>query len=294
MESKARAALSGREMELGPQAPTPAIWQHWRLAMDEDNIEWLLFDRKGTSVNSLSREVLSELDAALSVIERNAPKGLVIRSAKPSGFIAGADINEFSGAQFGFPEVMLGLHPGLGGTVRSTHLVNPLQAMSLMLTGRSIDARKAKTLGLADAVTEERHVRNAVKAAASGVLKARRASPFMLALLNAAPVRQFAARRMRARTGTRARPEHYPAPYALIDLWERHGGHSTAMLHAETASFARLAVTETAQNLIRLFFLRDELKKAAGKAEDIRRVHVIGAGAMGGDIAAWCAYQGLR
>ncbi len=349
MESKARAALSGREMELGPQAPTPAIWQHWRLVMDEDNIEWLLFDRKGTSVNSLSREVLSELDAALSVIERNAPKGLVIRSAKPSGFIAGADINEFrgaadaaaveeaiaranaivgrieslamptiavihgfclgggleialackwriaiSGAQFGFPEVMLGLHPGLGGTARSTHLVNPLQAMSLMLTGRSIDARKAKTLGLADAVTEERHVRNAVKAAASGVLKPRRASPFMLALLNAAPVRQFAARRMRARTGTRARPEHYPAPYALIDLWERHGGHSTAMLHAETASFARLAVTETAQNLIRLFFLRDELKKAAGKAEDIRRVHVIGAGAMGGDIAAWCAYQGLR
>ena len=61
-------------------------------------------------------------------------------------------------ARFGFPEVMLGLHPGLGGTVRFTQLVNPMQAMPLMLTGKTIDARKAKSLGLVDAVTQERHV----------------------------------------------------------------------------------------------------------------------------------------
>ena len=48
------------------------------------------------------------------------------------------------GARFGFPEVMLGLHPGLGGTARFTALVNPMQAMTLMLTGRTIDARRAK------------------------------------------------------------------------------------------------------------------------------------------------------
>src|SRR5579885_2456375 len=96
MESKARAALSGLEMELGPQAPTPAIWQHWRLAMDEDNIEWLLFDRKGTSVNSLSREVLSELDAALSVIERNARRGPGSAWAKPWAFIAAPTSTSFA------------------------------------------------------------------------------------------------------------------------------------------------------------------------------------------------------
>ena len=56
-------------------------------------------------------------------------------------------------ARFGFPEVMLGLHPGLGGTVRFTQLVNPMQAMTMMLTGKTIDARKAKSLGLVDAVT---------------------------------------------------------------------------------------------------------------------------------------------
>jgi 3-hydroxyacyl-CoA dehydrogenase/enoyl-CoA hydratase/3-hydroxybutyryl-CoA epimerase len=66
------------------------------------------------------------------------------------------------------------------------------------------------------------------------------------------------------------------------------------MLAAEETSFARLMVTPTAQNLIRVFFLREQMKKLAGSGNRIGHVHVIGAGAMGGDIAAWCAGQGLR
>ena len=89
-------------------------------------------------------------------------------------------------------------------------------------------------------------------------------------------------------------PEHYPAPYALIDLWEKHGGDKAAMLAAEKSSFAHLMVTPTAQNLIRVFFLREQMKKLAGSGNKVAHVHVIGAGAMGGDIAAWCAGQGLR
>ena len=155
-------------------------------------------------------------------------------------------------ARFGFPEVMLGLHPGLGGTVRFTQLVNPLQAMTLMLTGKTIDARRAKSLGLVDAVTQERHVRNAVKDAVFGRLK--RAAPGLLdTVLNWGPVRGVLASRMRAEAGKAAPEEHYPAPYALIDLWEKHGGDKAAMLRAEKASFARLMVTPTAQNLIRVF-----------------------------------------
>ncbi len=53
-------------------------------------------------------------------------------------------------------------------------------------------------------------------------------------------------------------------------------------------------VTPTAQNLIRVFFLREQMKKLAGSGNRIEHVHVIGAGAMGGDIAAWCAGQGMR
>jgi 3-hydroxyacyl-CoA dehydrogenase/enoyl-CoA hydratase/3-hydroxybutyryl-CoA epimerase len=99
---------------------------------------------------------------------------------------------------------------------------------------------------------------------------------------------------MRREAEKAASREHYPAPYALIDLWEKHGGNKAAMLAAEKTSFANLMVTPTAQNLIRVFFLREQMKKLAGSGNKVEHVHVIGAGAMGGDIAAWCANQGMR
>ena len=323
-------------------------YKNFKLTRDADGVAWLLFDREGTSANTLSADLIEELDKVLAELEGQRPTGLVIRSAKKSGFIAGADVNAFRGAtdpsaveteigrahavidrlealrvpsvavihgfclggglevalacqmriaiedaRFGFPEVMLGLHPGLGGTVRFTQLVNPMQAMPLMLTGKTIDARKAKSLGLVDAVTQERHVRNAVKDAVSGRLK--RARPGILnTVFGFGPVRGFLASRMRREAGKAAPEEHYPAPYALIDLWEKHGGDPRAMLRAEQASFAKLMVTPTAQNLIRVFFLREQMKKLAGSGNKIEHVHVIGAGAMGGDIAAWCAGQDMR
>ncbi|MGC2717920.1 MAG: enoyl-CoA hydratase-related protein, partial [Pseudolabrys sp.] len=166
--------LGSRNLELGPfmaEGKGDVSWAHWKMRADENGIVWLLLDKKDTSTNTLSEDVLTELDAALAKIEQDRPPGLVIRSAKQSGFIAGADINEFRGvtdpakietliarghavldrldrlplptiavihgyclggglevalacdrriaiddASFGFPEVLLGLHPGLGGT----------------------------------------------------------------------------------------------------------------------------------------------------------------------------------
>src|SRR5947209_16067884 len=123
----------------------------------------------------------------------------------------------------------------------------------------------------------------------------KRARPGLVnAVVKFTPVRGFLASRMRAEAGKFAPAEHYPAPYALIDLWEKHGGDKAAMLAAERTSFANLMVTPTAQNLIRVFFLREQMRKAAGSGNTVKHVHVIGAGAMGGDIAAWCAGQGLR
>jgi 3-hydroxyacyl-CoA dehydrogenase / enoyl-CoA hydratase / 3-hydroxybutyryl-CoA epimerase len=348
MDSKIMDVLADRVLELGPVPEPNGPYRNFKLTRDADGIAWLLFDRAGSSANTLSADVIEELDAVLAALESQRPAGLVIRSAKKSGFIAGADVNEFrgatdpkpvetaigrahavidrleavkfptvavihgfclggglevalacqsriaiDGARFGFPEIMLGLHPGLGGTVRFTHLVNPMQAMTLMLTGRTIDARRAKSLGLVDAVTQERHVRNAATDAVFGRL--RRARPGLLdTLLNLGPVRGFLASRMRSEAAKSAPKEHYPAPYALIDLWEKHGGDRAAMLSAEKTSFANLMVTPTAQNLIRVFFLREQMKKLAGSGNKISHVHVIGAGAMGGDIAAWCANRDMR
>jgi 3-hydroxyacyl-CoA dehydrogenase / enoyl-CoA hydratase / 3-hydroxybutyryl-CoA epimerase len=350
MDSKILDVLADRVLELGPKPDADSPYRNFKLTRDGDGVAWLLFDRAGASAsaNTLSADLIEELDAVLAVLESQRPAGLVIRSAKKSGFIAGADVNEFRGAtdprvvetgigrahavidrlealkiptvavihgfclggglevalacqsriaiddaRFGFPEVLLGLHPGLGGTVRLTRLINPMQAMTLMLTGKTIDARRARSLGLVDAVTQERHVRNAVKDAVFGHLK--RARPgLMNAILNFTPVRGFLASRMRAEAEKAAPRQHYPAPYALIDLWEKHGGDRAAMLNAEKISFANLMVTPTAQNLIRVFFLREQMKKNAGGGNTVEQVHVIGAGAMGGDIAAWCANQGLR
>jgi 3-hydroxyacyl-CoA dehydrogenase/enoyl-CoA hydratase/3-hydroxybutyryl-CoA epimerase len=349
MDSRIMDVLGDRVLELGPKPDASGPYRHFKLTRDRDGIAWLLFDREGASANTLSADLLGEFDTVLAALESQRPAGLVIRSAKKSGFIAGADVNEFRGAtdsrlvetaigrahavidrlealriptvavihgfclggglevalacqsriaihgaRFGFPEVMLGLHPGLGGTARFTRLVNPMQAMRLMLTGRTIDARRAKSLGLVDAVAQERHVRNAVKDAVFGRLE--RAKPGLSnTILNSSPARRFLASRMRAEAEKAAPHAHYPAPYALIDLWEKHGNDKAAMLAAEKASFANLMVTPTAQNLIRVFFLREQMKKlGGGGGNKIGHVHVIGAGSMGGDIAVWCAHQGMR
>jgi 3-hydroxyacyl-CoA dehydrogenase / enoyl-CoA hydratase / 3-hydroxybutyryl-CoA epimerase len=348
----ALAILGNRNLELGPfstdHGPEDAgPWIHWRMCTDEDGTAWLLFDKKDSSANTLSEEVLSELDAILEKLEREPPWGVVIRSAKPGGFIAGADIAQFRGvtdtaqiealltrghavmdrldrlpcvtvavihgyclggglevalacdyriaiddASFGFPEVLLGLHPGLGGTVRLPRLINPLQAMTMMLTGRTERARRARALGLVDAVTQERHVRAAVRAAVSGeMIRARQG--IVGTLLNSSPGRRLLAQRMSSEVAKRAPRAHYPAPYALIDMWVEHGGNVEAMQKAEISSFAKLLVTDTAQNLVRVFFLRENLKSLADGKWNGSRVHVVGAGTMGGDIAAWCAWNGF-
>lgn len=199
-----------------------------------------------------------------------------------------------SNARLSLPEIRLGLHPGLGGTARLSHLIDPVEAMTLMLTGRDVSARGARRLGLVDAVIEERHVRNAVAAAGAG--KVAPARPGLRdRAMRSRPARLLAARKMRDKADEKARPSHYPAPRALIHLWEEHGGDREAMLKAERDSFCDLLIGDTAQALFRVFALRSHLR-AHGRDTDhgIGHVHVIGAGTMGGEIAAWSALKGFR
>ena len=197
-------------------------------------------------------------------------------------------------ARLGFPEVLLGLHPGLGGTFRSTGLLNPLQAMTLMLTGKSLPAHIADKQGLVDTVIPERHVSRVVSEAVREKLP-RSSRPAYSVLLENRLARPMVARKMTAETAKRVSGDHYPSPFALIDLWEGHGGDRNAMQQAEIASFAELVTSDTGQNLVRVFFLREALAKAGKQGKSgVSHVHVVGAGTMGGDIAAWCAYNGFR
>ncbi|MBF0180026.1 MAG: enoyl-CoA hydratase/isomerase family protein [Magnetococcales bacterium] len=195
--------------------------------------------------------------------------------------------------RLGLPEVQLGIHPGFGGTVRLPALIGHAAAMPLMLSGRTIGAREAARLGLADAAVPARQLDAAVRSILTAP-KAAKHPPLWSRALAYWPLRPLAAHVWKRATETKAPQAHYPAPHALIDLWANLANDPEAMLRAERESVAGLAMSDPARQLTRLFFLRERLK-GLGKGRCTREchLHVVGGGVMGGDIAAWCALKGL-
>ncbi|HEY5613235.1 MAG TPA: 3-hydroxyacyl-CoA dehydrogenase NAD-binding domain-containing protein [Lysobacter sp.] len=325
--------------------------QHWQMQSREDGVLVLSFDRAGTPVNTLAQEVLIELDGLLERIAVDPPKGLVIRSAKPSGFIAGADIKEFQAfdekgvvadairrgqqvfqrlaelpiptvaaihgfcmgggtelalacryrvassdpsTRIGLPEVKLGIYPGWGGSVRLPLLVGAPAAFDMMLTGRSLSGSAARAIGLVDKLSDPALLVDTAAALALRGTQRPVKQRLMGWVTNTFPARKLLAPMLGKQVARKARRDHYPAPYALIDTWARTGGGIQARLVAERKSVVKLASTPTARNLIRVFFLQERLKAQGGKDHGITNVHVVGAGVMGGDIAAWSAYKGFE
>ena len=196
--------------------------------------------------------------------------------------------------RIGLPEVKLGIYPGWGGSVRLPRLVGAPAAFDMMLTGRTLSAKAARGIGLVDRVVEPALL---LDAAATLALKGAQRPLRQRALgwaTNTWPVRQLLAPQMVKQVSRKARKEHYPAPYALIETWRRTGGSTAQRLAAERKSVVRLAGTPTARNLTRVFFLQERLKALGGRHHGIGHVHVVGAGVMGGDIAAWSAYKGFE
>ncbi|WP_332672186.1 3-hydroxyacyl-CoA dehydrogenase NAD-binding domain-containing protein [Aromatoleum sp.] len=333
----------------------PADFRHLTLVRngDADGLAWLVLDRRDASTNTLSRDVIDELAAAFAALEEAPPQGLVIASAKPAGFIAGADIEEFTridspegarrlvgrgwelfdwlarlpfptlalirghciggglelalacryrvvvdepATKLALPEVMLGIVPGWGGMKRLPETIGAPAALDLMLTGKSVDARRAKQLGLADECVPLRVAENAARMLVKSGQR-RHKPPFVLRLLNG-PLKALVAARARRQLAKKAPREHYPAPHAILEIWEKFGGNALALPADHPASLEAIFRSPTAKNLIRVFFLQERLKgfgkpdgDAAGFAP--RHVHVVGAGVMGGDIAALCAWTGM-
>jgi 3-hydroxyacyl-CoA dehydrogenase/enoyl-CoA hydratase/3-hydroxybutyryl-CoA epimerase len=194
----------------------------------------------------------------------------------------------------GLPEVLLGIHPGFGGTVRTVRIAGVRPAMEMMLTGKPLRAEAALRVGLVDKLVADPEQLRAT--ARDFILQKppRRVAPFGQRILSSALVRPFVRRALIAQVATKARREHYPAPYAIIDLWSRFGASGPESFEGEARSIAHLFTTETSRNLVRVFLLQDRLKALGGKsAADIKHVHVVGAGVMGGDIAAWSALRGF-
>jgi 3-hydroxyacyl-CoA dehydrogenase / enoyl-CoA hydratase / 3-hydroxybutyryl-CoA epimerase len=329
-------------------------YQHFNLRTDEHGITWVGINVAGENVNTMGTPVLNELNALLDEFEKNPPKAVAFVSEKKSGFIAGANVNEFveigktndlgaaealvkrgydvyerlanvkyptlalingyalggglelalacryrvavdeSGTRLGLPEVMLGILPGWGGVKRLPQLIGAPAAMDFLLTGKTTDAKKAKLLGMVDEAVPPRIMWNT----AIGVLKALppvRKLSFAQNLMTTGFLRGFVASQARKSVAKKARREHYPSPYAIIDLWQKYNGDVHKPQPSESCSVRSLISHPTAMNLIRVFGLREKLKaQAKGSDFEAKHVHVIGAGVMGGDIAAWCALRGIH
>jgi 3-hydroxyacyl-CoA dehydrogenase/enoyl-CoA hydratase/3-hydroxybutyryl-CoA epimerase len=199
------------------------------------------------------------------------------------------------GTRLGFPEVKLGIFPGLNGTVRSIEVAGPVDAMTAMLTAKMLRPTAARAIGLVDQLVPTHHQLR--WAARKAVLQKRRSkgAPWWKKLMLKQPIRGLLAKQMRTKTAAKVREDHYPAPFRLIDLLERYGNNPARMKKAETEMFAPLMAGDTARNLRRVFMLSEMLKDEAPKnGFKPRKVHVIGAGTMGGDIAAWCVVCGMQ
>jgi 3-hydroxyacyl-CoA dehydrogenase/enoyl-CoA hydratase/3-hydroxybutyryl-CoA epimerase len=195
--------------------------------------------------------------------------------------------------RIGLPEVKLGIHPAYGGLVRATALINPLKSMDLMLTGRGLTARAARAIGLVDSAQPQRQMERAVRQFALTQPRRQR-MPLLGKLLSLPGIRHALVEYLKKQVARKAPRQHYPAPYAILDVWATHYGDQKRMMEEEANSVARLIQGDKVRNLIRVFFLQTRLKGLGDKQSFVpQHVHVIGAGTMGGDIAAWCALRGL-
>lgn len=328
-----------------------AKFENWDMTTDAQGICWLTIDRKGASANTLGSEVLREFERILTQLESQKDlKGLVIKSGKTSGFIAGADVSEFikmksiseaesmvreaqalftrlselpfptvamingfclgggfelalacryrvaldsPKTKIGLPEILLGVQPGWGGSVRLPRLIGSTQALGLILAGKTVDARTAYKLGMVDAAVPERHFLTAVQYYVTTAPTPKQCGK-LEKLVQQPLARRLMGKYLTQQVAKKVNREHYPAPYSVIDTWVENSIYSPDAFAAEAAAISKLIVSNTAKNLVRVFFLRDRLKSFAKTAEFApKHVHVIGAGVMGGDIAAWCALNGF-
>lgn len=321
---------------------------HWNLAREDNGLAWLTLDRIGYAVNTLSAEILTELDHVLNTLQTDPPSGLIIQSAKPTGFIAGADIEAFAkikttaqarafieqgwhvfnrlaavpyptlaliqghclggglelalacryrlaidtpNTSLALPEVMLGIFPGWGGIHRLPPLIGAPAALDMMLTGRPANARKATSLGLVDARVPPRLSTAAARQHVLSGKPPRRAKK-IVALLNRAPFQSLVVKRAQKQIEAKDPLGHYPAAPAILTLWVDHDGNPLTAPDIVD----RIFTSETTRNLLRVYQLQERLKSYGKPSKDItpiEHVHIIGAGTMGGDIAAWCALKGF-
>jgi 3-hydroxyacyl-CoA dehydrogenase / enoyl-CoA hydratase / 3-hydroxybutyryl-CoA epimerase len=202
------------------------------------------------------------------------------------------------------PEVQLGLLPGAGGTQRLPRLIGLQAALDLILTGRTVRPRKAKSLGLVDdlvhpAILRRVALQRARELAERTRTRVPRPTGAAELLLEDNPIgRAIVFRKARESVMDKTRGA-YPAPLAALDVIAEGYAHGIARgLDAEAKAFGRLAMTPQCRELVFLFYATTALKKESGTdtavaPRPVRRLGIVGGGFMGAGIASVAVQQDL-
>jgi 3-hydroxyacyl-CoA dehydrogenase/enoyl-CoA hydratase/3-hydroxybutyryl-CoA epimerase len=199
------------------------------------------------------------------------------------------------------PEVKLGIIPGFGGTQRLPRLVGLTNALDMILTGKSVYARKARKIGLADEVTyKELLVQRALVMAKTAIGKPKKTAvrakrPLVIKLLEGNPLTRLLMYRTAYRNVLKETHGNYPAPLAALESI-RYGisHHGEAGYIREAKHLGRLAPSEVSKNLVSIFYLNEMLRKDLHPSSmTVTRAGVLGAGIMGGGIAQLFAERGV-
>ncbi|MBI4404178.1 MAG: enoyl-CoA hydratase/isomerase family protein, partial [Deltaproteobacteria bacterium] len=207
--------------------------------------------------------------------------------------------------KIGLPEVQLGIIPGWGGTQRLPRLIGLEKSLDLILSGRQINGKAAKKMGIADKLTPQELLEEKALAWAAELAKTRTKRSYeekdlKRRLIDTVPGAKFLVFEQAKKTVLEKTKGHYPAPLKALSVIRRtYGGPLAEGLKVEAQAFTELVGTPECKNLIRIFYLTEKVKKDKGAAIEVRpreitKAAVVGAGVMGGGIAQLFAAKKVR
>ena len=194
---------------------------------------------------------------------------------------------------FSFPEVSQGIHPIWGGMSRALQRMGVTTALDFLTQSKVLTTEEALQKKLVDAAAAPEQV-NLLSLRYVAGQPTKSTAPFSSALLETLSARVLLNTQQQRKLAKEQDIEHYPAGSRLLNLWQLHGGALTNLQAAEIGAFKQLVDTPSTQNLVRLARLKAQLKAFAPlNADTYSTVHIIGAGHIGREIAAWCSLSGL-
>jgi 3-hydroxyacyl-CoA dehydrogenase/enoyl-CoA hydratase/3-hydroxybutyryl-CoA epimerase len=212
------------------------------------------------------------------------------------------------GTKIALPEVNLGIFPGWGGTQRLPRLIGLQRSLDIILTGRTLDGRRAQRYGIADKLIPKELVRESADQFALDVINGvdvlarsrRKPRGILNAVLEKNPLGRALVFRQAKKSVLKKTKGHYPAPLEALKAVKR--GYKKSLkkgLEIEARLFGNLIGSPISKNLIKIYFWTEAIKKENGTANpetqtlSISKAAGLGAGVMGGGIAQLFASRSI-